>query len=225
MEQSKTGQRRNIVLMVAAGIGILVIIGFGLHSLLGGSGGGKPKPPKISLIPNTPPPPPPPPKEEKKPEPPKEQKEVQQQQEQKQAPPPDNNVKIDEKPGNSSGGPQSGTVTNTDLKNMNQNSGKGNGGRGILNPFNVYASSIKNELQRILSKRADLKRRQYRVEVDVWVNDDGSLKKSELLGTTNDSDTDAAIRNALAELPKFSEAPPPRMPQPIRLRIVTAGRA
>jgi len=224
VEQSKTGQRRNIVLMVAAGIGILAIIGFGLHSLLGGSGGGKPKPPKISLIPNTPPPPPPP-KEEKKPEPPKEQKEVQQQQEQKQTPPPDNNVKIQEKGSDSGSGPQSGTVTNTDLKNMNQNSGKGSGGRGVLNPFNVYAGTIKNELQRILSRRADLKRRQYRVEVDVWVNDDGSLKKAELLGTTSDADTDAAIRSALAELPKFSEAPPLRMPQPIRLRIVTAGRA
>jgi outer membrane biosynthesis protein TonB len=209
--------------MFAAGIGILAIIGFGLHGLLSGHGGGKPKPPKISLIPNTPPPPPPP-KEEKKPEPPKEQKEVQQQPEQKQTPP-DTNVKIQEKGSDSGSGPQSGIVTNTNLKDIGQPSGKGTGGRGILNPFNVYAGTIKNELQKILSKRADLKRRQYRVEINVWVNDDGSLKQSELLGTTSDADTDAAIRNALAALPKFSEAPPPRMPQPIRLRIVTAGRA
>jgi hypothetical protein len=51
------------------------------------------------------------------------------------------------------------------------------------------------------------------------------LKKYEMLGTTNDADTDAAIRSALAGLPAFSEPPPPRMPQPVRLRIVTAGRA
>jgi len=224
VEESKSGRRRNAVLLIAAGIGILAIIGFGLHSLLGGSGGGKPKPPKISLVPATPPPPPPPPKEEKKPEPPKEQKEVQQQQEQKQTPP-DNNVKIEEKGSASGSGPTSGTVTNTNLKDIDKPSGKGTGSRSVLNPFNVYAGTIKNELQRILSKRADLKRRQYRVEVNVWVNEDGSLQKSELLGTTSDADTDESIKKALAELPKFSEAPPPRMPQPIRLRIVTSGRA
>jgi protein TonB len=224
VEESKSGRRRNAVLLIAAGIGILAIIGFGLHSLLGGSGSGKPKPPKISLIPNTPPPPPPPPKEEKKPEPPKEQKEVQQQQEQKQSPPA-NKPMQDEKGSDTGKGLESGKVTNTNLKDIDKPPSKGGGGRSVLNPFNVYASTIKNELQRILSKRADLKRRQYRVEVNVWVNDDGSLKKSELLGTTSDADTDDSIKKALAELPKFSEAPPPRMPQPIRLRIVTSGRA
>ena len=121
---------------------------------------------------------------------------------------------------------KAGTVTQEDYSGKNEAGTKGGtGGRGVLNPFNVYAGTVKNELQRILAKRTDLKRRQYRVEINVWVNDDGSLGKSELLGTTSDADTDAAIRNALAALPKFSEPPPPRMPQPIRLRIVTSGRA
>jgi protein TonB len=223
VEQSKAGRRWNLALLFAAGIAMLAIIGFGLYSLSGGSGGSKPKPPKISLIPNTPPPPPPP-KEEKKPEPPKEDKEVREQPpEQKMTPPPETVMS-----GPKGDGPsdfKSGTVTKEDYSGKNEAGVKGGGGRSVLNPFNIYASAIKNELQRILSRRADLKRRQYRVEVNVWVNDDGSLKKSELLGTTSDADTDEAIRNALAALPAFSEAPPPRMPQPIRLRIVTAGRA
>ncbi len=190
---------------------------------MSGSTTGQPKPPKISLLPNTPPPPPPPPKEEKKPEPPKEQKDVREQPpEQKIAPPPE--TVMSGPKGDAPSDFKAGNVTKEDYSGKS-GTGDKTGGRGLLNPFNVYAGTIKNELQRILSRRSDLKRRQYRVEVNVWVNDDGSLKKSELLGTTNDADTDASIRNALAALPAFSEPPPPRMPQPIRLRIVTSGRA
>jgi periplasmic protein TonB len=202
---------------------VFAIIGFGLKSLLGGAGAGHPKPPKISLLPNTPPPPPPP-KEEKKPEPPKEQKEVREQPPEQKLEPPPETVMSGPK-GNDPSDFKAGNVTKEDYSGKSGTGDKGSGGRGILNPFNVYASMIKSELQRMLSRRGDLKRRQYRVEVDIWVNEDGSLKKSEMLGTTNDSDTDTAIRSALANLPSFSEPPPPRMPQPIRLRIVTAGRA
>lgn len=223
MEESSTGRRRNIVLMVGAGIAILAVIGFGLKSLIGSSGSSSPKPPKISLLPNTPPPPPPPPKEEKKPEPPKENKEVREQPpEQKLTPPPE--TVMNGPKGDAPSDFKAGNVTKEDYSGKNDGV-KGGTGRGILNPFNVYASSIKNELQKILARRSDLKRRQYRVEIHVWVGDDGKLRKSELLGTTNDADTDAAIRSALADLPAFSEPPPPRMPQPIRLRIVTSGRA
>ena len=223
MEHSKTSRRRSRVLLVAGGIAILAVIGFGLKSLLGGSTGGQPKPPKITLLPNTPPPPPPPPKEEKKPEPPKEQQTKMQPPEEKLTPPPE--TVMSGPKGDQPSDFKAGNVTKEDYSGKNDAGSKGGSGRGILNPFNVYATSVKNELQRILSRRSDLKRRQYRIELQVWVGEDGKLKKSELLGTTNDADTDAAIRSALAELPAFSEPPPPRMPQPIRLRIVTSGRA
>lgn len=224
MEQSRSAQRRNIVLLALAGIAVVVIIGFGLKSLMGGAGSAPPKPPKISLLPNTPPPPPPPPKEEKKPEPPKENKEVREQPpEPKLAPPPE--TVMSGPKGDAPSDFKAGNVTREDYSGKTGSGDKGGAGRGLVDPFNVYASTIKSELQRILSRRSELKRRQYRVEVNVWVGDDGSIKKSELLGTTSDADTDAAIRSALTSISAFSEPPPPRMPQPIRLRIVTAGRA
>lgn len=203
---------------------MLAIIGFGLKSLMGGSGSAPPKPPKISLLPNTPPPPPPPPKEEKRPEPPKENKEVREQPPEPKLTPPPEAVMSGPK-GDAPSDFKAGNVTKEDYSGKIGTGDKGGGGRGLANPFNLYASTIKNELQRVLSRRTELKRRQYRVEVNVWVGDDGSIKRSELIGTTSDADTDAAIRSALASIPAFSESPPPRMPQPIRLRIVTAGRA
>jgi protein TonB len=218
MKGDLSENRRRVVLMALAVIAILAIVGWGLKSMLGGHGTASKKPPKISLLPSTPPPPPPPPKEEKKPEP-KEQKEVKvEQAEKKDQPPADPTLKME---GAAGEGPSifgAGKVTNEDLSKL----GAGTG--GLTNPFNVYAGSIKAELQRYLSRRSDLKRRQYKIEVRVWVADDGRVKNFELLGTTNDGDTDEAIRSALAALPAFSEPPPPKMPQPIRLRIVAGGR-
>jgi protein TonB len=198
---------------------VIAIVGFGLKSLLGGSGSAAKKPPKISLLPMTPPPPPPPPKEEKKPEP-KEQKEVKiEQPDKKNEPPADPTLKMEGAAGDGPSMFAAGKVTSEDLSRL------GAGNNGLLNPFNTYATSIKGELQRLLARRAELKRRPYRIEVHVWVNNDGRMKQFELLGTTNDGDTDDAIRSVLAALPAFSEPPPAKMPQPIRLRIVAGGRA
>ena len=94
-----------------------------------------------------------------------------------------------------------------------------------FNPFNNYAVMMKAEVQRHLARSNELRRRSYRIEVRVWVAADGSVKQSELLGTSGDADTDDSIRQALSSLPTFSDAPPPNMPQPIRLRIITSGRA
>ena len=205
------------ILIGAVVIIALVLTGLLIKSLIGGKSGENHKPPKISLIPTTPPPPPPPPKEEKKIEPPKDQK-VEQVVEQKVEQPPDNPaLKMEGAAGDGPSAFAAGKVTSDDLSKL------GNGG-GLLNPFNTYAQTIKGELQRQLARRSELKRRQYRIEVRVWVDDGGKMKRYELLGTTNDSDTDDAIKSVLAALPTFSEAPPPKMPQPIRLRIVAAGR-
>lgn len=198
-------------------IGMLVLLGLVVKSFMGKSDAPK-KPPKISLIPTTPPPPPPPPKEEKKPEPPKEQKEVKMEQVEQKIAPPNPELKMEGQAGDGPSAFSAGKVTSEDLSKV------GGGGGGLVNPFNTYAMSIKSELQRQLAKRSELKRRQYRIEVNLWVTDSGRVKNYELLGTTNDPDTDDAIRSVLASLPSFSEAPPPHMPQPIKLRLVANTR-
>ncbi len=107
-----------------------------------------------------------------------------------------------------------GQITNEDLSKI---------GNGMFNPFNNYANMLKGELQRYFGKNKALSQRHYTVEVDVWVAGGGAIKRFELVGSTGDSDTDAAIRQAMSSLTSFKQTPPADMPQPIRLRIVTAG--
>jgi len=219
LEQRKKG--KPWVAVVVCGI-VLALIAWGLHTLMGSKAGNKPRQPKISLMtPPPPPPPPPPPKFEKKIEPPKDLKEVKvEQQVQKAEPPaPTPELKMEGAAGDGPSAFSSGKITSEDLSKM----GNGKGELGGLN-FNNYSIMLKSELQRYLSKDSNLRHRQYRVEVHVWLAADGSLKKSELINGTGDEATDDEIRQALASTPRFREAPPANMPQPIRLRIASVGR-
>ena len=220
------------LLIAAVVILALALVGAGVYYFMNlKSTGGPKQPPKISLIPTTPPPPPPPPKEEKRPEPPKEQKEVKMEQvEQKNEPPPDQSLKMEGAAGEGPSMFGGGKVTNEDMGKIGAPGTIGGTGavaaRGpLVDPFNVYATSLKGELQRVLARRSELKKRRYGIEINVWVSEDGRMARFEMLGTTQDDEMDNAIRSALAALPAFSEAPPPRMPQPVRLRIVAGGRA
>jgi protein TonB len=214
------------------GIGIvffvlLALIGWGISSLLGGKASGQAKAPKISLMPSTPPPPPPPPKEEKRPEPPKDQKEVKMEQPNlpKDAPqaPPSQDLKMDGPAGDGPSAFSSGKITSDDISNV----GKGGAApvvSGMFNPFNNYATAIKGEIQRYLARNKDLRHRAYRLDVQLWVGRDGALSRYDLLGSTGDTEVDDLIRQSLAGLSNFSQVPPERMPQPIRLRLITGGR-
>jgi protein TonB len=179
--------------------------------------------PKISLIPATPPPPPPP-KEEKKPEPPKEQKEVKLEQAlPKDAPPapPSAELKMEGPAGDGPSAFQAGKVTREDIGRTGP---AGGGVASMVNPFANYASALKGELQRYLARNKELRQRAYRVELQLWVGRDGSVSRHELVGSTGDSELDGLIRQAIAGMSAFTQPPPDRMPQPIRLRLVTAGR-
>jgi protein TonB len=201
----------------------LALIAWGLHALMGTKSNTKGKQPKISLMtPPPPPPPPPPPKFEKKIEPPKDVKEVKvDQQVQKAEPPaPTPELKMDGPAGDGPSAFASGKITSEDLSKIG--TGKGELGTGLN--FNNYSIMLKSELQRYLSKNNNLRHRQYKVEVHVWLAADGSLKKSEMLTGTGDDATDEEIKLALQSVPKFRDAPPANMPQPIRIRIVSTGR-
>ena len=231
-KKSSTGT----LLAVLVGLLVLGLIAWGLMSMMGKSE--KPaakKPPKITLVAPPPPPPPPPPKFEKKPEPPKEQKEMKVDQavvKQEQAPPTPE-LKMEGAAGDGPSAFGAGKVSNEDLSKIGK-SGPATGGLGgpggaisskssMLNPQANYANMLKGEMQRYLSKNNALKRRRYAIDISVWVSVGGGIDRFELLGTTGDTDTDAAIKKAISELPGFTQAPPTGMPQPIRLRIITSG--
>ncbi len=219
--QAKAGNGKKFLMMGTVVVVVFSLLGWGVYSLLGGKQDKKIKQPKLTLMTPPPPPPPPPKLEKKPPEPPKEQKEmkIDQPVAKVEAPAPSPELKMDGPAGDGPSAFASGTITSEDLSKI------GTGKGGLVNPHNVYAGLLKNELQRYLARKDSLRRRQYRIEVRIWVDQDGSVRRSELIGGTGDEGTDAAIRQALTTSPAFSEAPPANMPQPIRLRIVTTGRA
>ena len=101
------------------------------------------------------------------------------------------------------------------------------GSKGVLGSgfnFNNYSMLLKSELQRYLNKQGDLRHKQYKVEVRIWLAADGSVKRTELLSGTGDDATDEQIKQALLSVPRFSEVPPASMPQPVHLRILSMGR-
>ena len=219
----------------AMGVGMLVlstsVAGYFVVSVLSGKSEKPRKAPKIALLtpPAPPPPPPPPPKFEKKPDPPKEQKEMKVEApvpKPEAAPTPE--LKMDGPAGDGPSAFAAGKVTNEDLSKLGTGKGTGTGGgdkTGLFNPYNNYANLLKGEMQRQLAKNGNLRRRRYAVEARVWVTTSGGLQRFELVGSTGDTDTDEAVQQALAALPGFTQGPPADMPQPIRLRIVAAGRA
>ena len=117
----------------------------------------------------------------------------------------------------------SGAITRDDLSNL----GKGGAApvvSGLFNPFKNYATLLKGELQRHLARNKDLRQRSYRLELQLWVGRDGSITRQELVGSSGDTDIDAVIRQSIGSLAAFSQVPPERMPQPIRLLLATGAR-
>jgi outer membrane biosynthesis protein TonB len=215
------------LLIALAALLLLALMGYGVYKMTSGKSKAPHKAPKISLIPSTPPPPPPPPKEQPKPEPPKEQKEVKIDQvaPPKEAAPaaPSQELKMDGPAGDGPSAFASGAITRDDLSNL----GKGGAApvvSGLFNPFKNYATLLKGELQRHLARNKDLRQRSYRLELQLWVGRDGSVTRQELVGSSGDTEIDAVIRQSVSSLGAFSQVPPERMPQPIRLLLVTGTR-
>ena len=94
---------------------------------------------------------------------------------------------------------------------------------GMFNPFDNYANQTKGEVQRYLARNNSLRERRYRIAVKVWVTPEGRVQRAELVGSSGDGDTDDAISESLKSFAGFSSPPPPNMPQPIHLRIVTGA--
>jgi protein TonB len=99
------------------------------------------------------------------------------------------------------------------------------GGRDLLatggSAFSWYGGLIKNEILDRLGDDRKARSGSYSVMVRIWVRNDGSVEKANLIGSTGDRERDRAIESALSQLTRLSQAPPAGMPQPITLRIVS----
>lgn len=176
----------------------------------------------VRLLPDTPPPPPPPPKpEEKKPEPQKEDKPQPQLAQPKPAEAPQPQaLKSDEAAGEGPGnGLQAGSVTQDYTQGQigNGTGGTDDGANRLV--LNTYANAAKSALNTFLSRDKGLKQRDYRVQVHLWLEPDGRTQRAELMGSTGDPDTDAALRAALARFPGTAAPLPAKLPQPMRFQV------
>jgi len=99
------------------------------------------------------------------------------------------------------------------------------GGRDLLatggSAFTWYAGLLKNEILDRLQEEDRARSGSYSVPVRAWVRDDGTIERIELAQSTGDRARDQAIEKVLAGISRLPQAPPPNMPQPMVLRIVS----
>jgi TonB family protein len=137
--------------------------------------------------------------------------------------PPSQELKMEGPAGDGPSAFSAGKITRDDISNL----GKGGAApvtTGMFNPFSNYATALKGELQRYLARNKELRQQAYRIELQLWVGRDGRVTRQELVGSTGDTEVDGLIRQAIANMGAFTQSPPDKMPQPIRLRVVTGGR-
>jgi periplasmic protein TonB len=165
---------------------------------------------KIRIVPDTPPPPP---KQERPPDPPKEVKEAKEikvdQPKPAQAPPTEQ-LKME---GDASADGLAGVIGGA----VTQEYAGGPLGRG----GGWYGGVIERELQRMLARDDRIRGVEFRVVLKLWLGPEGQLQRFEIAQSSGDAKTDAAIRQALAEMPPLRDRPPEGLPQPISLRITS----
>ncbi len=209
-------------LPMAVGALLVVVVGIALVWLINGLKENAHTPKRtaqqITLIQPPPPPPPPPEKVEPPPEPEiKEEVKMDEPppeeapEEASDEPPPGEDLALDAEGG--AGGDAFGLV------------GK-KGGRSLLggtggDKFAWYAGSLKQYLNDALNEKEKLRERKYSIQVKIWIESDGKIKRVKLVGTTGSAATDEALKEAFAALGKVNELPPEEMQQPIRLRITS----
>ena len=219
--ESQTSIWLKRIALLLLGLLMLAALSYGLKKLMSGVDAQPKK--KITTIAlkdlPPPPPPPPPPKEQPKEQPkdqPKEVKEV-------QAPkpvqtPPTEVLKMDGPTGDGPSAFAAGNPTG-EYKGENLGDTKTIGGAPNKHQFDWYTGLIKERVEDALTQDKALASGAYKVIVKVWIASSGNIQRYELVSSTGDDSIDGLIKKALDDMPALSEAPPPDMPQPIKLRV------
>jgi len=172
----------------------------------------------VRLLPDTPPPPPPPPKPEDRP-PPKAADKPAPAEARPAETPQAQTLKTDEAPGaGAGGGLSSGNVTQDYRGQAIGNAAEATVGGSRLAAA-AYASAAARSLNEHLQRERDLRRSDWRLQVNVWLQADGRVARAELIGSTGDPLVDEALRAALLRFPGTATAPPERLPQPLRVQV------
>jgi len=94
----------------------------------------------------------------------------------------------------------------------------GSGGDGR---FSWYGNLVKNDLMERLAEVREIRQDRYSIVVRLWLAPDGRVQEYKLASSTGDPELDRQLLAAIASLGRISETPPPGLPQPVRVRIVS----
>lgn len=179
----------------------------------------------VRLLPDTPPPPPPPPKPEDRPPPSKAEDKPAPQDVPKPAETPQAQaLKTDEAAGDGPGGGVVAGAVSQDYSGQKIGQAVAAGTGGADNAVQraaatAYANALTRALNEHLARDREVKRLDYRVEVDLWLTPAGGIERLYLRGSTGDASTDNALRASLGRYAGSGSPLPQRMPQPVRLQV------
>lgn len=100
---------------------------------------------------------------------------------------------------------------------------RGQGQGGPMAKYAGYAAMLKDAITEELNSHANLRVANYDAIVMVWLDPDGRIKRVSLSKSTGIVKMDEDLHSALVMTPKLIQPPPPDMPQPIDLRILSQG--
>jgi protein TonB len=190
---------------VAIGLGMVAIVGavvWGGMSMGHGPAGPRRQIARIMVLPDTPPPPPPP--EEKRPPPKEEQPQQQIETPKQETPPEPAQLKMEGQAGEGPSPFAAGVVRQDYIG--------GDIGTGAR-----YAAYVARLEQRIQAELTRHRIRASNLKLFIWLAQDGSIQRYTVQG--GDGDGEKSVRQALADLTRFDEAPLADMPMPVGLRI------
>jgi protein TonB len=189
---------------ITVGVGMLTVVGavvWGGMNLGHGSAAPKRQIARIMVLPDTPPPPPPP--EEKRP--PKEEQPKQQMDTPKQEKPPEPaQLKMEGQAGEGPSPFAAGNVKNDYIG-------------GDIGAGSRYAAYVARLEQRVQAELTRHKLRASNIKLFLWLAQDGSIQRYTVQGS--DGEGEKSVRQALADLTRFDEAPLADMPMPVGLRV------
>jgi protein TonB len=220
-ESNPAAKRRRVAPLVVGGVLGVALLGMAISALFTNTDVGKHKTvTQISLIP---PPPPPKPPEEKPPEPPKPREEVKLDppkpvDEPKPAPeqPPAGPIGLDAT--GTGPGDGFGLAGRPGGRDITVGGGGGGGGMGL----SLFGSSTARHIAQELARDPKLRATQYKIEIRIWLTQDGRIEREEIVRGTGDRDLDAQIRTDLSQIGAIPIPVPQNLPQPLRIRVTSS---
>ncbi|HEX4182802.1 MAG TPA: TonB family protein [Caulobacteraceae bacterium] len=85
--------------------------------------------------------------------------------------------------------------------------------------FSAYGQAVRVEIKRALARSGETAHRTVNVQIELWVDEAGHVRRSRITRSSGQADLDAAIQRVLGAV-VFKDPPPPAMPQPVRVTIL-----